>query len=253
MNAFLKTHIKLGKKSETLRSYLSRFNVVFNKIKHLDLRFENLINPVLNIDKDLLKFNLSKKQAFRFKKGQFEELTQALEKTNNKAVKRVVFLCLFTAMRVNEVFYLRKEQINFDENYIFLPQTKTFSRKVYLSEETKNFILSFYDEYEDKFFTEYKSLQGLKRAFHKFTLTLSFPLKFHDLRKEAISSFIEQANIENSLLIAEILGLNVKTIDKHTDEKPTLKTQQGILKSIGHKKATTTQKHYFSLQTKKPL
>jgi integrase len=250
INLLLKYHIALGKKSSTLTAYISAFNNIFKKIRHIDPSYENLSNPTLNYDKDLLKVNRGEKIEFRLTEEQREELLKHLENYKNRDFERIIKIALFTAMRYSEVFYLRKNQIDLENEIINLPKTKTGKRKVYLTRECSEFIKTFIDDVKDELFTSY-TFSGFKKSFTGFVdRYLSFNLKLHFLRKEAISHFVEKANTDNSLLIAEILGFGVRTIEKRLNEfeKPNISSQKGVLKSIGHTSPNITQKHYFSLK-----
>ena len=253
INLLLKYHISKGRKSTTLQAYITHFNNIFNKIRHIDPSYENLDNPTNNYDKDLLKVNRGEKIEFRLTEEQREELFKHLENYKNRDFERIIKIALFTAMRFSEVFYLRKSQIDLENGIINLPKTKTGKRKVYLTKETIEFIKSFIDDVDDNLFKSY-TFSGFKKSFDGFVdRYLSFNLKLHFLRKEAISHFVEQANTDNSLLIAEILGFGVRTIEKRLNEveKPNIDSQKGVLKSIGHTSPSITQKHYFSLKKRR--
>lgn len=253
INLLLKYHISKERKSTTLTAYLTMFNNIFNKIRHIDPTYENLDNPTNNYDKDLLKINRSEKREFRLTEEQREELFKYLENYRNRDFEYIIKLALFTAMRYSEVFYLTKNQIDFENKIINLTKTKTGKRKVYLTQQAIELLKIIVENKEDRLFNSY-TFSGFKKSFTGFVERyLTFDLRLHDLRKEAISDFVEKANSDNSLLIAEILGYGVRTIDKELVNiaRPNIETQNGVLKSIGHTSPQITQKHYFSIKKRR--
>ena len=154
-------------------------------------------------------------------------------------------------MRRSEVVLLKWSQIY--ENYIELETTKTDPRTVFLTKKAKDVLAQIpRNPRQDRLFKY--TLSGFEGSYTKLLKAKGMEdITAHKLRKEAVSNFIEQIGGQNSLLIAEILGITnmrhlEKTIKEVEKDRPTLETQKGVLASIGHKNPNITNKHYFSLK-----
>ncbi len=155
---------------------------------------------------------------------------------------------LLTAMRRSEVVLLKWSQIK--EDYIELDQTKTTPRNVYLTKEAKELIASIpRHPNRDRLF-KYTVL-GFDGSYTKWLKDHGFSdITSHKLRKEAISHFVERIGAENSLLIAEILGISsVRKLEENIKQMPSkVLNQSDLLKNVGHSNADITKRHYFSLK-----
>ena len=158
---------------------------------------------------------------------------------------------LLTAMRRSEVVLLKWSQIQGD--FIELDQTKTKPRTVFLTKEAKDLIQSI-PRYpaRDRLF-KYTVL-GFDGSYTKWLKDHGFSdITSHKLRKEAISNFVERIGSDNSLLIAEILGIqSVRKLEENIKQMPeTIRNQNDLLKSVGHSNADITKRHYFSMKKNK--
>lgn len=257
INDYIKTRLKTEirktgrtvKKSSVAReiTFLNRF---FQKIRYIapNLDFKN---PIDGYDRDLLRYRTNKRD-FRFSDEQMIELMEALDKNKNPEMKNIVMLSLLTAMRRSEILTLTWPQIR--DGYIQLIHTKSGKpRKVYLAKEAKDLIESIPKREGDERLFEY-SITGFEGSFSKFKSRLSFKFRFHDFRREGISRLVEKAGIENSVLLAEILGFsNVRKLEEgYGEETASISSQRGLLKSIGHANPDTTKNFYYSIKPFKP-
>ena len=237
------------KKSSVAReiTFLNRF---FQKMRYIAPEVE-FKNPINDYDRDLLRYRVEKRD-FRFSDEQMDELMEALDKNKNQEMKNIVMLSLLTAMRRSEVITLTWSQIR--DGYIQLIHTKSGNpRKVYLTKEAIDLIESIPKREGDPRLFEY-SITGFEGSFTKFKAKLSFKFRFHDFRREGISRLVEKAGIENSVLLAEILGFsNVKKLEEgYGNEAASISSQRALLKSVGHSNADTTKSFYYSMKPIKP-
>lgn len=237
------------KKSSVARE-ISLLNRFFQKLRYIAPNVE-FVNPMDDYDRDLLRYRTEKRD-FRFSDEQMNELMNALNENDNKEIKQIVMLSLLTAMRRSEIITLKWSQVR--NGYIQLIHTKSGNpRKVYLIKEAKDLIESIPKREGDEQIFKY-SITGFEGSFTKFKAKLSFKFRFHDLRREGISRLVEMAGIENSVLLAEILGFsNVRKLEQgYGEEAVSISSQRGLLKSIGHANPDTTKSFYYSMKPLKP-
>lgn len=253
INEYIKERMKTIKPISIQREITCISNV-FRKLKYLDQRLKTIDNPALKYDRDLLllKGRIVKNSARRLSNSDKTKLIEELQNYSNIELGQIILLSMYTALRRSEVILLKWS--NIFETHIELKNTKTEeSRVIYLTAEAKELLKTIEKKpNQDRLFT-YEVL-GFAGSYKKFLEERNLKhLKFHTYRKEAISNMIERAGKENSLLIAEILGIsNVRRLEeshiKQHIEEQTTPTQAQILKQIGHKNSNTTKKHYFTLK-----
>lgn len=252
INSYVLERAKRGLKAISIQREITFISNVFNKIKYLNSSKKHITNPTRNYDKDLLNnAQPTKKKSFRFAEGQKEEFLKCIEQHSNPDFIAIVKLMLLTAMRRSETVLLKWSQIF--ENQIELLDTKTGSRFVYLTKEAQELIKSIPKKpNQDRLFNY--TVLGFEGSYTKFLKDRGMQdITSHKLRKEAISNFVEKIGAENSLLIAEILGISsIRKLEENIKQMPSpaLSTQNSVLKSIGHKNSNITKKHYFSLKKK---
>ncbi|WP_182287030.1 site-specific integrase [Comamonas testosteroni] len=252
LNSYIVNRTSLQKRRGTIERELTFISNIFTNLKYFNEKYLSHDNPVLRIDKKLLSFSQKpKKRFFRFEEEQLEKYLSVIDSYSNKDMSHIVKLMLHTGMRRSEVVLLKWSQIY--DSYIELETTKTDPRTVFLTKKAKDILTQIpKTPRQDRLFKY--TVSGFEGSYTKLLKSHNMEdITVHKLRKEAVSNFIEQIGGQNSLLIAEILGItNIrhleKTIKEAEKEHPTLDTQQGILKSIGHKNPSITSKHYFSLK-----
>lgn len=249
INSYIQTRAEKGIKAVSIQREITFISNVFNKLKYLNPAFKDIKNPTRDYDRDLLKLaEPSIKRHFRFTDERKEEFLSEVEKHENPDFARIIKLMLMTAMRRSEVVLLKWSQIY--ENFIELSETKTKSRTVFLTAEAKELIASIpRKNHQDRLF-KYTVL-GFDGSYTKWLKDRNFSdITSHKLRKEAISKFVETIGAENSLLIAEILGISsVRKLEENIRDIPSsINSQKSLLKNVGHSSSEVTKKHYFSLR-----
>lgn len=252
LNSYISNRTALFKRRGTIERELTFISNIFSNLKYFNEKYTSYDNPVLKVDKKLLNFaQKPKKRFFRFEAEQLEKYLQIIDAYSNKDMSHIVKLMLYTGMRRSEVVLLKWTQIY--ENYIELETTKTEPRIVFLTKKAKDVISQIkINKNVDRLFKY--TVSGFEGSYKKLLKSHGMEeITTHKLRKEAVSNFIEHIGGQNSLLIAEILGLsNIRHLEEIIKElntdRPNLETQQGILASVGHKNPNITRKHYFSLK-----
>ncbi len=229
---------------------LTHISNVFSKIKYFDRDLKDLKNPVRDYDKDLLKIygNITIKKPYRITTEQMNILRKGLETYQNQDMKNIIYLMLLTAMRRSEAVLLKWTQIS--ENHIYLTYTKSNRpRTIYLTKEAKEFISNIPRKpNQDRLFNY--SVLGFDGSYQKFISSIGLDIPINAYRKEAISNFVERIGAENSILIAEILGIsNIRKLEDTIAQTPNeITNQRDLLKSIGHTSSNITHGHYFSFK-----
>jgi len=249
INSYIQTRASQGIKAMSIQREITFISNVFNKLKYISPKYQNIKNPTRDYDRDLLKLaEPSRKKSFRFTDKRKEEFLKAIHTHENPDFSRIIELMLLTAMRRSEVVLLRWSQIK--EDYIELDQTKTTPRNVYLTKEAKELIASIPRlSNRDRLF-KYTVL-GFEGSYTKWLKDHGFSdITSHKLQKEAISNFVERIGAENSLLIAEILGISsVRKLEENIKQMPqAILNQNDLLKNVGNSNADITKRHYFSLK-----
>ena len=256
LNSYIVNRTALHKRRGTIERELTFISNIFTNLKYFNEKYLTHDNPVLRIDKKLLGFSQKpKKKFFRFEEEQLEKYLKIIDEYSNKDMSYIIKLMLYTGMRRSEVVLLKWSQIH--ENYIELETTKTDPRTVFLTKKAKEVLAQITPKpRQDRLFSY--TLSGFEGSYTKLLKAHDMEdITAHKLRKEAVSNFIEQIGGQNSLLIAEILGMtNIRHLEKTIREvekkkQPALDTQEDVLKSIGHKNPNVTNKHYFSLKKQK--
>lgn len=252
INSYIQTRAAKGIKAVSIQREITFISNVFNKLKYLSPSFKDIKNPTRDYDRDLLKLaEPSFRKNFRFTDERKKEFLEEVDKHENPDFSRIIKLMLMTAMRRSEVVLLKWSQIYGD--FIELSETKTKSRTVFLTAEAKDLLASIPRKpHQDRLF-KYTVL-GFDGSYTKWLKDRNFSdITSHKLRKEAISKFVEKIGAENSLLIAEILGISsVRKLEENIRDMPSsINSQKALLKNVGHSSSDVTKKHYFSLRKDK--
>lgn len=245
--------VEKGMKPSSAKRYLTHLSNVFNKLKHLDPKLAELRNPTRDYDRDMVNAyeEQTPKATFRLSPEDRDKLVEALTSHPNKQLLPAILLILETGLRRSELVLLRWDWIY--ETHIHLPTSKNGKpRDIVLTPQAKAILHGIEKTNEPRVFYEFPSITSFASQFlklmrkHKLT-----QIKPHRLRKEFISAFIEKLGRQNSLIIAELLGQSISTVEKKIDELPPetmeLENQNDVLKAVGHSDSRVTQRHYFSL------
>ena len=235
---------------------LSFIKKLFDNLRHQEIRFKGIPNPVTEYDKDLLK-NRDPKNDYRLSDEDKEILFTALDKHPNPEMKQICLLSYYCGFRRSEIVPLTWEQVHLNENYIQLYQTKSGRpRKVIITKQAREILEGIRKkENQPRLFTY--TLYGFSGSFDKFNERIGMKDKgfhFHFFRREAISNLVfnigQATGMDGSnfsILISELLGIeNVRHLEKnHLAELPTstLNSQIDIMKSVGHNNKQTTKRY----------
>ena len=235
---------------------LSYIKKLFDSLRHKEIRFKGIPNPVTEYDKDLLK-NRDPKNDYRLSDSDKNILFDALDNHPNPEMKQICLLSYYCGFRRSEIVPLLWEQVHFDENYIQLYQTKSGRpRKVIITKEARKILESIpKKENQPRLFTY--TLYGFSGSFDKFNERIGLKdrgFHFHFFRREAISNLVfnigQATGMDGSnfsILISELLGIeSVRHLEKnHLSELPptSLNTESGVMKSMGHSNKQTTKRY----------
>ena len=201
-----------GKSADTVRLELALLSHLFSiAIKEWGMGL--VVNPVSNVRKP----KPAKGRDRRLVADEEQRLIEACESFSNPMLAWIVKLALYTGMRHGEIVNLTREQVNLKKRTLYLADTKNgTSRTVPLSNKAMNVIkevlnhpvrpidtnLLFFGEpgrdgqrrpyVTSKIWTEARKKAGIEG------------LRFHDLRHEATSRFVEAGL--SDLEVASITG-----------------------------------------------
>ena len=265
IKARLATPAMTGNRKNSLGRNVSKISVsreltfikkLFDNLRHQEIRFKNIPNPVIEHDKDLLK-NRDTKNDYRLSDADREILFKALDDFPNPEMKAICLLSYYCGFRRSEIIPLLWEQVHLDENYIQLYQTKSGRpRKVIITKQAREILESIPKRENDPRLFTY-TLFGFSGSVDKMLERIGLKAKgfrFHFFRREAISNLVfnigQATGMDGSnfsILISELLGIeNVRHLEKnHLAELPTstLNTQNDIMKSVGHNNKQTTKRY----------
>lgn len=240
-------------KPVSVQRYITQLSNVYRKIKHYDRSKRDLINPCLNYDKDLLKVhgNIVAKKPFRFNDENKSILFKILEEYSNPELKQIVYLMLLTSLRRSEVVFLKWNQVDYQNKCINLVFTKSGrSRKVHLIQPAIDLLKSIEKKPNQERIFSY-SITGFSSSLKRLTQEYGLDIKSHDFRKESISMFVEMIGSQNSLFIAEYLGLaSIRHLENSIEENnfSGITDQKSLMKSVGHSDPQVSLDHYFSFK-----
>jgi integrase len=265
IRARLSTPAMTGNRKNSLGRNVSKISVsreltyikkLFDNLRHQEIRFKNIPNPVTEHDKDLLK-NRDPKNDYRLSDADKEILFKALDDFPNPEMKQICLLSYYCGFRRSEIVPLLWEQVHLDQNYIQLYQTKSGRpRKVIITKEAREILESIPKRENDPRLFTY-TLLGFSGSVDKFLERIGLKAKgfrFHFFRREAISNLVfnigQTTGMDGSnfsILISELLGIeNVRHLEKnHLSDIPigSLNSQTDIMKSVGHNNKQTTKRY----------
>lgn len=240
---------KDGLKPISISDYLSRMSVFWKKLKYMDRKLENVSNPFLNYDKDLVSNGQKRfqKRAFRFTPEKLKAVATIIRRNGNPEFKAIIHLMYKLGLRRQEAILLEKNQISETPTPHIYIQSKNHERIVYLTPRTLRLLKQFIKPKQERLFS-YKVL-GFDGSFVK--PLKEFGINQHSFRKDYISRMIEQIGLSNSIILSQLLGFTtpraIERLQGTFPEAPNL-TQQQLLKQIGHTNSRITAEHYFSFK-----
>lgn len=265
IKARLSTPAMTGNRKNGLGRNVSKISVsreltyikkLFDNLRHQEIRFKNIPNPVTEHDKDLLK-NRDPKNDYRLSDNDKEILFKALDDFPNPEMKQICLLSYYCGFRRSEIVPLLWEQVHLDQNYIQLYQTKSGRpRKVIITKQAREILENIPKRENDPRLFTY-TLLGFSGSVDKMLERIGLKAKgfrFHFFRREAISNLVfnigQTTGMDGSnfsILISELLGIeNVRHLEKnHMSDMPpsSLNSQTDIMKSVGHNNKQTTKRY----------
>ncbi|AMK77582.1 MULTISPECIES: tyrosine-type recombinase/integrase [Methylomonas] len=195
--AYRDKRLKEGKATATVLRELGNLSHIFS-VAIKDWGIPITANPVQLIRKP----SASKGRDRRLVENELELLLAALSDTNE--VKTIVELAIETAMRRSELLSVKWENVDIENRFILLPDTKNGeSRAVPLSSKALSILEGIDRQSSDKVFrTRPDSVtQAFTRACNRAGIQ---DLRFHDLRHESTSRLFEKGL--NTMEVSSITG-----------------------------------------------
>tara|TARA_B100000780_G_scaffold59903_1_gene38388 strand:+ start:347 stop:1261 length:915 start_codon:yes stop_codon:yes gene_type:complete len=145
-------------------------------------------NPLAKVKK--LKVNNARNR--RIHPNEIEALYSAITKRQNVFIMPIFELALETAMRRGEILNITKQDINFDQKTLYIPDTKNgYPRTIPLTDKAIEVLYDAINRQNGQIFPI--TANALRLAWAKLTKRAGITdLHFHDLRHEAISRFFER-------------------------------------------------------------
>lgn len=145
-------------------------------------------NPLSKIKK--LKVNNARTR--RLHDDEWQSILDAINKTRNKHIIRLIRFAMFTGMRRGELLRLKWQDIDESLNVLFIPVTKNgYSRTIPLSLDALSVLAEIEKEESGLIFP--LTANSVRMAWDRLVKRAGVKdLHFHDLRHEAISRFFEK-------------------------------------------------------------
>lgn len=240
-----KSQVKIPALSTVKREF-DTLSGIFSKIRYIDknayLTKMKGDNPCHTADLSLLAgYHNPIKQ--RINEDKQEVILKALAQFPNKEMLLIFSLALTTGMRRSEIISLTWKQVSIEENKITLRKTKSNQvREVTLTEDAIAVLKSVEEKDENLF---HYTIDGFNSNWQRIKKKYGFQeVRLHDTRREFISSMLQMCS--SSIVVADMIGMSdINHFEKSYSEENELNTQQGIMKSIGHNRKSTT-KGYFT-------
>lgn len=254
INEYINERLKTVRAS-SVESELTKISNVFKKLKYIDPSLADLPNPVLQADRDLLKVHKKSDPPTRTIKRLSDEdksrLFEALNKRENKELFNAIKFMLMTGLRRSEMVLLHSS--NCFSNYIHIQNNKSNRpRTVYLMPEAREVLSEqLAHKYSDGRAFNFVSVTSFASQFKKCMKKHGLEhIKPHLMRKEFISSMVEKLGRQNSLILATILGNDVRYLENQVGNLPIeqpINDQRELLNQVGHRDSRITQRHYLEI------
>lgn len=252
INEYINERLKTVR-AGTVESELTKISNVFKKLKYLDPSLADVPNPVLQADRDLLKAHKKSQPPTRTVKRLSTEdkksLFEALNKRENKELFNAIKFMLMTGLRRSEMVLLHRS--NCFSNYIHIQNNKSNRpRTVYLLPEAQEILQEqLAHKNPDGRVFNFVSVTSFASQFKKCMKKNGLEhVKPHLMRKEFISSMVEKLGRQNSLVLATILGNDVRNLESAINllpiEQP-INDQNDLLRQVGHRDSRITQQFYL--------
>lgn len=140
----------------------------------------------------LKKLRVNNARTRRLQDDEWQSILEAINKTRNKHIIRLIRFAMFTGMRRGEILRLKWQDIDRDLNILFIPITKNgYSRTIPLSLEALSVLAEIKKGDGELVFP--LTANSVRMAWDRLVKRAGVKdLHFHDLRHEAISRFFEK-------------------------------------------------------------
>lgn len=253
INEFVKVKLNEGLRPSSVETYITKISNVFKKLKYLDEGLADITNPCLLVDKDLIKAYKKNQPPTRSPRTLNEEekakMFFALTQRENEALFNGIKFMLYSGLRRSEMVLLKR--IDCYENYVHIFTNKSDRpRTVYLIPEAKEIVLQEKaKEHPEGRVFDFVSVTSFASQFKKCMKKYGLEhIKPHMLRKTFITEMVKKLGFDSSLVLATILGNDVKHIEETLATLPIerpISNQQDLLRQVGHRDSRITQQHYL--------
>lgn len=253
INEFVKAKLEEGLTASTVETYTTKISNVFKKLKYIDEGLTEVPNPCLLVDKDLIKAHKknqpSKKSPKSINENEKKEMFIALTKRENEDLFNAIKFMLYTGTRRSEMVLLKR--VDCYSNYIHIFNNKSDRpRTVYLIPEAQEILKQelIKENPEGRVFN-FVSITSFASQFKKCMKKHGLEhIKPHMLRKTFITEMVKQLGFNNSLVLATILGADVKHLEETIATLPIdrpINDQNDLLRQVGHRDSRITQQFYL--------
>jgi integrase len=235
----------------TVKTDVAMMQSFFNKLELIDPKIASMIkvNPFEKADHSKLK-DRGKKRRVRLSEDEEARMFKALMECTNIEMPQIVALAVTTGMRKGEVLELQWKDVK--ENVIETTGKKGY-REVVLNDDSRA-VLAAIKRVDANLF-HYTS-DGFDSNWFRARIRAGIThIRFHDLRREAISRLIE--SIANPLVISEMTSLKdadhiqrayIQPMLDDEAAKHGIQTEAQAMRSVGH----TTRRMSAVYYTRKP-
>lgn len=255
--AYIEARLETGVAKSTVLRELTTVRSVYNHLKTLGTRYEDIVNPIGSTHTAKVKFTYQKRET-RITDEVEEKLASALRSMRNQDTYLIFKLALLTGARRSEVIFWEWNNLKLDGNHYFQTRTKNSqTRKIPLTNEAKTVLNSIVRvEGRQRMFN--LSLEGFKTNFQRARKSAGLEhIQFRDTRNEYISRGLLKT--DNVVLIAQAAGIRNQSyfneihgvphqVDKHLLGQSN--SVADIQRAVGHLTPQMTQ-DYFRMDLEK--
>ena len=215
--ATLKTHDFECYRDKRLQSVSAgtvkrELNLLHSVIESVRKKLGLVENPISDVKRPKVR----DARDVRFQDGEETHLMEALETCRNPWVKPAVILALETAMRRGELLSLKWEDVDLEQRYARLHDTKNGeTRDVPLSQRAMETLKALPRSLDGRVIAT--TAEGLKSTFERARKKADMPnFNFHDLRHEATSRLFERG--WNVMEVAAVTGhKDLQSLKRYTN------------------------------------
>ena len=214
LNSYIDDCKITGHKNNTINKRLEALRMCLNYCRRMEYITKNPLEFFQNLPKDDVETKIIPKVYMMQIMNYVDELPK--DNVYNLRIKAMIYLLIDTAVRLKELRYIDLKNINFEDNSIYLTQTKTKkNRTVYFCDKTKQALkeyIKFSGVEQYLMVTEGTnnviSPQNMAKALNKIKRKLSIPsevsISFHKFRHTCATMLLESG--ASIVYIQKLLG-----------------------------------------------